>query len=231
MLKVQGRQVVLMGLVLALLVACRPTEPTPTPTPIPPTATVLIKGPTLPPSWTPGPAPSNTPKPQVAPTTAATIAGVQSLPPSWTPVSPVPPTRPPQPTALPSPTATITPAVSPTRSVKDGPPTPFVNFNYNAECAHFSPNPLNNPTAFQGASAVVGWTAVKGAEGYEFWLQNAGGVYVIKQDIKETSFTLPNKTLIQLGTYRWEVYPLQNQDRMCQSVVGEINVMAVPTGH
>lgn len=144
---------VLVVIALVVLAGCTTSPAAPTGTAVPPTATAPQR-PTLPPSWTPGLAPSmdasgwatvvpSTPRP-----THATVGdGRPTLPPSWTP-QPFPTvTRAPQAGEIATPIPpTITPIVQPTSGFgalqggrpEGGPPTPARDAVYPDACTTFA---------------------------------------------------------------------------------------------
>jgi hypothetical protein len=189
--------ILLSALLIASLTACSAPEPTPTPTLTP----------------------SNTPRPTL------------TLPPTWTPTVFV--TNTPR-AALPTLNVrpTITPAARRTEGFgalaatpTGGPPTIAPERTFDAACLTFARRaPTTGLIADQETDGQVSWTAVEGAEGYRVWLLSPANRYIFIQDVTETTVTFERKLFTGLGNYAWEVMPLRDGDRFCQSLTGVIVV-------
>ncbi|MBO9309763.1 MAG: hypothetical protein J7551_08270 [Chloroflexi bacterium] len=189
------------ALLIAPLAACGAPEPTPTPT------------------LTPTPTPSNTPRPTL------------TLPPTWTPTVFV--TNTPR-AALPTLNIrpTITPAARRTENLGalvatpiGGPPTVAPDHIFDVACLAFARSaPTTGLIADRETNGQVSWTPVEGAEGYRVWLLSPAKRYVFVQDVTETTVTFKRELFTGLGNYAWEVMPLRNGDRFCQSLTGVIVV-------
>lgn len=188
--------IVLMSVFLA---ACSTSEPAPTAT--------------LTPTFT------NTPRPTF------------TLPPTWTPTVFV--TNTPRPTQPPLDVRpTVTPAARRTENLNllaatptGAPPTVAPDATFDAACATFARRlPTSGLLADRETDAQVSWTAVEGAEGYRVWLLSPSNRYIFVGDTTETTITFKRALFIGLGNYAWEVMPLRNGDRFCQSLTGVIVV-------
>lgn len=171
------------------------------------------------PTLTPTLTPSNTPRPTL------------TLPPTWTPAAFV--TNTPRPTQPPmNIRPTVTPAVRRTENLgllgatpTGGPPTIALDATLDPACAAFARRmPTSGLIADQQTDAQVSWTAVAGAEGYRIWLLSPSNRYVFIGDTEETTITFKRALFTGLGRYAWEVMPLRNGDRFCQSITGVIEV-------
>lgn len=190
-------RVLLSLLLIVSLAACSAPEPTPTPTLTP----------------------SNTPRPTL------------TLPPTWTPTAFV--TNTPRPT-LPAPNVrpTVTPAARRTENFGvlaatpiGGPPTVALERTFEPVCNTFARRaPTSGLIADRESDAQVSWTPVEGAEGYRVWLLSPANRYIFTEDVSETTVTFERSLFTGLGNYAWEVMPLRNGDRFCQSLTGVIVV-------
>lgn len=193
----QMLRLLFIALISAVLTSCGAPEPTPTLTPTPsntPRPTF-----TLPPTWTPTVFVTNTPRPTL-------------------PMTPIRPT--------------VTPvirrtdnfgllAVTPTGA----PPTIAFGATFDAACRTFARRmPLTGSIADRQTDAQVSWTAVQGAEGYRVWLLSPSRRYVLIADTTETTIVFKRELFVGFGDYAWEVMPLRNGDRFCQSLTGIISV-------
>ncbi|MCC7207097.1 MAG: hypothetical protein IT323_07325 [Anaerolineae bacterium] len=219
---------------LVVLAGCATAPAAPTDTPAPPTPTQPQR-PTLPPSWTPGPAPTQgalataTATPHTPHPAQAADDGRPTLPPSWTPQPFATVTRPPLtgPIATPLP-PTITPVVEPTSGFgalqggrpAGGPPTPARNADYPAACRTFAMSAPTDAVLPLDSDARLAWAAVEGADGYHVWVMNPSFRYAFDQGTTETAITIPASTFIGTGMYAWEVMPVRDGDRMCPSRTG-----------
>ena len=190
-----------------------------------PPATITPRG--LPPSWTPGLAPTDTPKSEFTSTALPTNAVANTLPASWTPA--VIPTSTPfaiaTQKALPptAPRATLTPAVTSTRSGPRQPPTPAASMTYSSVCSSFQLDTQKTTIRMRvNTVGTIAWTSVEGAEGYEVWVIFLDGRYIVDQKTAETSINIPQEIFRVPGGYGWEVMPLKNGDRLCPSLTGVI---------
>lgn len=221
------------------MTACNSTPPTATPeptaTPSPTELSLVVR--TLPPSWTPGVAPTvtrqareestPTPLPQV------TVEGVKTLPPTWTPFVPPTVTTQPRPafatfTSVPP---TPTSAVSPTRSLSEGPAPVRTNEVFDRQaCQAFNPFSRINQYMRPDQSVNIGWYQVEGADSYEIWLSNPDGRFIEHGSVVTAPgelvnyFTFSDKLFVGPGAYAWEVYPLRNRTRLCPSITGTIYI-------
>jgi hypothetical protein len=155
---------------------------------------------------------------------------VEALPPTWTqPPRVIPPTRTPRPSNTPIP-PTVTPAISPTRSLRDGPPTPIINTTFSAECAGFAP--YSTPpykSIVKDTQVLIGWFTLPTAEYYEVWLRSPDERYVFREYVTVTDpqavFAFTADLFKRPGAYEWEVLPMKDKDRMCGSINGQIEVL------
>jgi len=208
-----------------------------------PTATSLATatartGPTLPPTWTPGVAPTNT---KAAPTGTrqppTLLPGQPTMPPTWTPyviptVTPIPLIRSFQGTA----TSTITPVVRATASTPGAstgrvpPPTLQRDAVYDPACDKFGQTTPFDASIISGTPARISWTPVAGAEGYRVWILNPAQRFNFEKVTTETTITIPKEVFIGPGQYGFEVMPIKNNDRMCVSLTGVITVRLLVGG-
>ncbi|PJF31926.1 MAG: hypothetical protein CUN51_03015 [Candidatus Thermofonsia Clade 1 bacterium] len=176
-------------------------------------------------------APEATPTPTLTPTFTNTPRPTFTLPPTWTPTAFV--TNTPRPTQPPiNVRPTVTPAARRTENLNllaatpiGAPPTIALDATFDAVCASFTRSlPTSSLIADRQTDAQVSWTAVEGAEGYRVWLLSPSNRYVFIGDTTETTITFERSLFVGLGNYAWEVMPLRNGDRLCQSLTGVIVV-------
>jgi hypothetical protein len=176
-------------------------------------------------------APEATPTPTLTPTFTNTPRPTFTLPPTWTPTAFV--TNTPRPTQPPiNVRPTVTPAARRTENLNllaatpiGAPPTIALDATFDAVCASFTRSlPTSSLIADRQTDAQVSWTAVEGAEGYRVWLLSPSNRYVFIGDTTETTITFERSLFVGLGNYAWEVMPLRNSDRLCQSLTGVIVV-------
>jgi hypothetical protein len=106
-----------------------------------------------------------------------------------------------------------------------GPPTIAPERTFEAACSTLARRtPTSGLIADKETDAQVSWTAVAGAEGYRVWLLSPANRYVFSGDTAETTITFKRELFTGLGNYAWEVMPLRNGDRFCQSLTGVIVV-------
>jgi hypothetical protein len=106
-----------------------------------------------------------------------------------------------------------------------GPPTVAPERTFDAACRTFARGtPTTGLIADQETDGQVSWTAVAGAEGYRVWLLSPANRYIFTEDVTETTVTFARSLFTGLGNYAWEVMPLRNGDRFCQSLTGVIVV-------
>lgn len=199
-------------LILLVLAACTPT---PTAVPQPPTAV---------------PATATAVPQQIIVTITPDSPEInESQPPTWTqPPRVIPATRTPRPSITPRP-PTVTPAISPTRSLRDGPPTPVIATTFEPECVGFAP--YSTPpykSIIKDTEVLIGWFTLPTAEYYEVWLKAPDDRYVLREYVTVTDpqavFAFTADLFKQPGAYQWEVLPMKNKDRMCGSINGQIEV-------
>jgi hypothetical protein len=224
-----------LAAVAAILTACgeQPAEP-PTATPEPPTITPPSR-PTLPPSWTPGPPPTRPPPgAESAPPTATQPGplpqeGRPTLPPSWTPGAFATVTRPADAGVAPTrPPPTITPVARATLPIgvlggirgPGGPPTIDPTARFDPACAALARRSGTSVSFEPNTAARIVWSGVEGADGYRVWVLNPSMRYAFDQVTDETSITIPAGVFVGTGLYAWEVMPMRDGDRMCQSLTG-----------
>lgn len=210
----------------AVLVGCAPPTPEPTATATEPPTATPIQPPTLPPTWTPGEAPTasgdtatETPRPE-----NTLRPGAPTLPPTWTP----------EPILTATPTFarqifTFTPAPRRTEGFSvivgtpiGGPPTINPAVTYPAACASFARLEPSTPSVFPGDSATLLWTPIEGVESFKVFLLSPTGRYTFEEVVTETQITIPAEKFDVTGPYGYEIVPLRNGDRYCQSLTGVI---------
>jgi len=218
---------VLLAACLVLVSACQPTSGLPTQAVIAASSTPGAGRATLPPSWTPGPSPTNAPQAS-ATSGAIPTTGLNTLPPSWTPfVEPTLTRIVPVLTGTNTEEPTITPAFAFTTTPTPflDPPTANPDATLNADCAALAVDKQKTDTAVNPSldSVHVAWIAVKGAEGYHVWVRLADATeYLFNASVTDTSIAIPSRMFPLKGTYGWEVMPLFHGDRMCPSLTGHI---------
>lgn len=229
--------------ILTALVGCAPT---PTLPPAPLTETALpataepVRGPTLPPSWTPG-VPATVTRQAIQretstpiPPQAVTVEGGSTLAPSWTPFRQPTVTRSPRtaiPTRTPAP-PTLTPAVSPTRLLREGPPPVLPSQVFEAEvCNAFSAFAGVNAYAVPDQTVTIGWYLAPSVDLYAVWIRNPQGRFVFRDEVvvktteAVTYYDLPGSLFLAPGTFAWEVYPVKAGARLCSSITGQVVVL------
>ncbi len=221
-------------LIGGLLAACSAPEPTQTPTPSFTPSNTPFPTVTLPPTWTPGNLPTVgrgevQPPPDTPTPESISAPGAATLPPTWTPEASITaPTQPPAPTLRP----TLTPAARRTESLGvlsatlvGAPPTIAPDRTFSPACSTFTRStPTTTLIADRATDAQVTWTPVEGAEGYYVWLRSPSNRYDFVGIVEETTVTFERALFGGLGNYAWEVMPLQNGERFCQSLTGVIVV-------
>ena len=197
----------------------------------------------LPPTWTPGPPPTevlptNTPPVTIPPALGA--AALSALPPTWTPVAVitntlqpivtltddpylltltayVPPTLPPPPPTL--------PLDLPTQLSTSQPPPPPANVTFPADCAKLQIDVTRTTrSVIVGTAATIAWQKVAEADHYQLWVLSPDNVFHYGGATNDDHMSIQSGQLPLAGLYGWELVAYSSNTPICQHLTGVFTV-------